>query len=525
MLVRHKSDQAFIEAGGTWDEAAGQRVIKFIETFLVLENGQPFTLLDWQRDFIRSTYCWKKPDGTRRVKLALLTLGRKNGKSCLTYGLTAYHLIADGELSPSCVSCACTREQASQVFDWFKFAIDHNPKLTNALHCVPSKKSIFYPKRNGKYRSLSSDANSNFGHGHSFVIHDELAFHKRDDLYTALKNSTDARPNGLQIITSTAGWNKNGQFFKLVQYARKVLSGEIIDTTFQPWIFEVPDGYDLDDEANWKLANPSLGVAQSVQDFRHQWEREKRDATSRLAFLRLKYNQWTDAENAWISPEAWDLCKGNATIPDKAGVVLAVDVGATRDLTAISIIQPREDKAYVVQSWGFVPEGALKTRDGANTQVYQAFAKSGSLIITPGTATDELRLIKFLDDLRTKYTVKAIVFDKWQSLTLANHCMRQGLEVYNFPQTHSYFNAPCLELEKLVNNKQIVHDGNPLLRWQIGHTYLDRDHKGYVKPITARPENKKDNLISLIMALSIAISKDTGPAKPSIYETRPMMVL
>lgn len=526
MIVRHKSDEAFLESGGTWDEAAGQRVIDFIERFLVLESGEPFTLLPWQRDFIRSVYCWRKPDGTRRIKLALLTVARKNGKSCLTYGLTAYHLIADGEQSPSCVSCACTREQASQVFDWFRFAIDSNPTLAKALHYVTSKKTIYYPKRNGKYRSLASEATANFGHGHSFVIHDELAFHKRDDLYTALKNSTDARPNGLQVITSTAGWNKNGAFYKLVQYARKVLSGEVVDVTFQPFIYEVPDGADLDAGPEvWTLANPSLGITQTAEDFANQWQREKQDATTRHAFELLKFNRWQDAPNSWLPVDAWDSCKGNATIPDKAPVVVGVDVGATRDLTAISVIHARPDKSFAVQSWGFVPEGALQTRDGVNVQAYQAFAKSGALVITPGTATDELRLIRFLDELRDRYTVRAVVFDKWQSLTLANHCMRQGVETYNFPQTHSYFNAPCIELEKLVNNRKIVHDGNPLLRWQVGHTYLDRDRKGYVKPITSRPENKKDNLIATLMALSLAIQRDTGPTKPSVYEGRGLVVL
>lgn len=525
MLIRHDSDRAFIDQGGQWQEDKGRKVIEFIERYLVLENGKPFHVLPWMQDVIHSWYSYIRPDGLRRTKLGLLTCGRKQAKSMLTYGLTAYHLIADGEDSPSCASCAVNREQAGQIFDWFRHAIEGNPKLNNALHCVASKKLITYPKKNGRYRSLASDqGGGNLGHGHSFVVYDEMAFFKNDNLWTMLRNSGDAKPNSLQVITSTAGWNKNGHFYKLVTDARKVLSGQVRDTTFQPWIFEVPDGYDLDDESNWPLAMPSLGVTQSIEDVRQQWERDKRDATSKHSFELLKFNRWQDAPNAWINVDAWDACKGNATIPDGSSVVVSVDVGATRDLTAISLIHPRPDKTYPIQSWGFVPEGAMKTRDGANTQVYAACAKGGSLIITPGTATDELRLIKFLDELRLKYKVTAVVFDKWQSLTLANHCMREGLDVFNFPQTHSYFNAPCLELEKFVNSKRVVHDGNPLLRWQVGHTYLDRDHKGYVKPITARPENKKDNLISLIMGLSIAISQSTSPPKPSVYEGRGLLV-
>jgi phage terminase large subunit-like protein len=341
-------------------------------------------------------------------------------------------------------------------------------------------------------------------------------------LFTALKNSTDARPNGFQVITSTAGWNKIGAFYKLVQYSRDILSGKIIDPTFQPWIFEVPEGADLDDRRNWYLANPSLGITQSEADFAGQWERERRDGSTKLAFQRLKFNMWTDAENAWVSPEAFDACRGDTTIPGGTPVVLAADIGATRDLTAISLVA-RVGERIVVKTWGFVPSGYTNTRDNANTVKYQQFANEGGLEITPGTATDLDYIMKKLDGLCSRYKVQAVVFDRWQSLPLANHLSRKGVPTFNFPQTHSYFNAPCLEFERLVNSRKVVHDGSGLLRWQIGHTYLTRDSKGYVKPESASPPLKKDNLIATLMGLSQCLQ--AGEAKPSVYESQGVFVL
>lgn len=521
MLIRHDSDRAFIDQGGTFDESRGNKVINFIERYLVLESGKPFTVLPWMRDCIHSWYSWVRPDGRRRVKLGLLTCGRKQAKSMLTFGLTAYHLIADGEESPSCASCAVNREQAAQIYDWFAHAIERHPQLNKSLHCVASKKLITYPKKNGRYRSLASDqGGGNLGHGHSFVVYDEMAFFKNDNLWTMLKNSGDAKPNSFQLITSTAGWDKNGQFFKLVKDARKVLSGEVIDTTFQPWIFEIPEGADLDDSRNWILSLPSLGVTRQIEDVRAQWERDKRDGTSRLAATRLVWNQWTDGEAAWIDVDAWDACKQPLPNLDKRACVLGLDVGATRDLTAISLIFPLGEGRYALTTKGYVPAGYTSTRDNANAQRYQEFAKAGSLTITPGTATDEQFICRQVDELRKRYDVRAAVVDKWQSLAVSNHLQRVGVEVFGFPQRHTYFNAPCLELERLVNSGKLVHDGCPLMRWQVGHTYLDRDHKGYVKPITARPEAKKDNLIAALMALSQALSKATDLEVKSVYNTR-----
>lgn len=524
MLVRHDSDRAFLDSGGVWDESAGQKVINFIERYLILEDGKPFKVMPWMQDVIHSWYSWITPDGRRRTRIGLLTCGRKNAKSIFTYGLTGYHLVADGVQSPACSSCAVNKEQAAQIFDWLKFSIENNPKLNKALHCIPSKKIILYPAKNGRYRSLASDSKGgNYGHGHTFVIHDELAFHHKDDIYNILKNSTDAR-HGLQVITSTAGFNKNGIFHKLVDYSRKILDGSVIDTTFQPWVFEVPEGRE-DDETAWVLGNPSLGVCQSIEDFRQQWTREKRDASTRHVFQVLKFNQQKDAERVWINVDAWDAC--TSALPDLTGreCYLGCDVGATRDLTAISAVFPLGDNTFAVMSWAWVPQGALNTRDGTNNVLYQSFAKEGSLEITPGTGTDEYHIISQLDKLRATYKVKAVLFDRWQSLPLSNHCKRHGITTYNFSQTHSYFNGPVIELERLVGRKHIKHDGkNSLLRWQIGHTYLDTDGKGYKKPITSRPENKKDSLIALLMALSQAV-QEQGTNKPSVYESRPLLVV
>lgn len=519
--VRHKSDEEKLRLGGTFNPDGGNKVIRFIEKHLVLESGRRFEVLPWMQDVIHSWYSWFRRDGLRFTKTGLLTCARKNGKSILTYGLTAYHLLADGQQSPRCASVAINKEQAAQIFDWFRFAIEHNGQFEKALHPVENKKVIRYPKRNGHYRSLSSDVGGKFGHGHSFVCLDEMAFFKgkKEEIYTALKDSGKAIPNSMQVMISTAGFDKNNTFFKMCQYGRKVLNGEIIDTTFQPWIFETPDGADLDDEANWLLANPSLGVCQSLEDFRNQWNRDKRETTTKHAACILNFNQYKDQEHVWIPVESWEACK--TTLPNLEGkdVVLGLDMGATRDLTAVSLATTLADKRVAVKSWGFVPEGAMKNRDGnANHNLYQAFTRDGSLSITPGNATDEVKLCAFLDDLCQRYRVKAVVFDKWQSLVVSNHLNKKGVTVFNFPQSHAYFNAPCIELEKLVSNRKLLHDGNALLRWQIGHTYLHRDAKGYVKPTTSRPEAKKDNLIALLMALSQALQQ--AEAKPSVYQTR-----
>lgn len=71
----------------------------------------------WQRDdIIRPLFGWKRPDGTRRYRHALIELPRKNRKSSLASTLALYLLAADNEPGAEVYSCAADREQARIVF-------------------------------------------------------------------------------------------------------------------------------------------------------------------------------------------------------------------------------------------------------------------------------------------------------------------------------------------------------------------------------------------------------------------------
>ena len=88
--------------GCRFDERAGQFVVNFFNEFLVHTlgqwAGQPFALLDWQREeVVMPLFGWKRPDGTRRFRRAYIEVPKKNGKSTLCGGLALFLLVADGE--------------------------------------------------------------------------------------------------------------------------------------------------------------------------------------------------------------------------------------------------------------------------------------------------------------------------------------------------------------------------------------------------------------------------------------------
>ena len=130
-----------------FDAAAADRAVAFFEKYLKHvegeKAGQAFLLEPWQRDeVIRPLFGWKRPDGTRRYRVAWVEIPRKNGKSALASGLALYLLMADGEPGAQVFSAAGDREQAAIVFSAAKGMVEASPALSK--RCEPYKRSILY---------------------------------------------------------------------------------------------------------------------------------------------------------------------------------------------------------------------------------------------------------------------------------------------------------------------------------------------------------------------------------------------
>ena len=101
-------------------DTQGDKVIDFIESFLTLGGsfyGEPFEVLDFQREIIRDVY--KTDENGRRLhRTYLLGLPRKNAKTTLAAALGVFHLVADqADKAPVAIAAAGDRQQARLVFD------------------------------------------------------------------------------------------------------------------------------------------------------------------------------------------------------------------------------------------------------------------------------------------------------------------------------------------------------------------------------------------------------------------------
>ena len=225
--------------------------------------GEPIRLRPWQVKFLRDVYGPVNPASlTRRVRRAVLSIARKNGKTLLAAALVLAHLVGpEAVMNGEIYSAANDREQAAQVFKCAKQIVEAEPELLALLKVVPSTKSIVCLHNGSFYRALSSEVGTKHGLNPTFVIFDELAQAKNRELYDVLDTSMGARAEPLFLAISTQSNDPEHILSKLIDDG---LSGE--DPTTVCHLYAAPEDADLMDEAGWRAANPALGDFRDLQD-------------------------------------------------------------------------------------------------------------------------------------------------------------------------------------------------------------------------------------------------------------------
>ena len=72
-------------------------------------------------------------------------------------------------------------------------------------------------------------------------------------------------------------------------------------------------------------------------------------------------------------------------------------------------------------------------------------------------------------------------------------------------------------------DRQILHDGNPVMRWMAANLVVTESPMGDIKPAKNKSKEKIDGIVALVMALDRITRHDSGG--PSVYRERGIRTL
>ena len=99
-----------------------------------------------------------------------------------------------------------------------------------------------------------------------------------------------------------------------------------------------------------------------------------------------------------------------------------------------------------------------------------------------------------------------------------------GFTVVPFGQGYKDMSPPAKELYKLLMGGDIIHGGNPVLKWMSQNVVMRQDPAGNIKPDKEKSTEKIDGVVAEIMALDRAI-RCGGSEGVSVYNDRGLLIL
>jgi phage terminase large subunit-like protein len=459
----------------------------------------------WQCFIECNIFGWvHKETRLRRFREAYEEEPRKNGKSIRLAARGVYLFCADGESGAEVYSGATTEKQAYEIFrpawqmvqktpglrDRFGIDLAGNPKNPGPLYVTEDM---------SKFETLIGKPGD--GASPHAALVDEYHEHDSDHMVDAMQTGMGAREQPLLSIITTAGSNLSGPCYEKRRDVIRILEGQVKDETIFGVIYGIDDDDRWDSPESLIKANPNYGVSVFPEFLLSQLEAAKRSATKQNAFRTKHLNQWVGARTVWMNMLAWQRQRREMSVEDFHGVRcwMAADLASKKDVTALVMLFKKGDEYFCIPRF-YAPESSAEENDK-----YQEFATGEYLTLTPGSMTDYAFIEEDIKSLARVVDLQDVAFDDWQANYLMTRLMDTSIKVIQYNQIIKHMSEPMKEVEALILDRKLWHDGNPMMTWMMGNVSARVDAKDNIYPRKESDSEKIDGPVALIMAMGRTI--------------------
>ena len=481
------------------------RLYHHLRHFKGRHSGKPFVLEPWQEWIIASIYgFYNKSDGSRLTQTVYIEVARKNGKTALAAGIGLNALINDDEDGAEVYFAANSKDQV-KISAWplcsnFAKAFDPKEKYLKVY-----RDTINFDKTISWLKVLAADSTKLDGPNPSTFILDEYHAAKSNSLKAVLESGQGTRDNPLEIIITTAGFDKLGPCYELRTTATEILNGLKEDDSFFMAIYSLDENDDWKDEANWIKSNPNMDVTVKSSYLRKEVRKAMNTPSDEVNVKTKNLNMWCDSSDVWIPDDYILACSRKVDLDDfttKDDCFAGIDLSSTSDLTCVSFMIPKDDKFYFKTLY-YLPEEALETKK--NKEQYSEWVRLGFLKLTPGNVVDYDYILDDILSVDKRLYIVKVGYDSWNATQFVINATDKGLPREPVSQSIGNFNRPTKEMERVILSGNVVIDNNPITRFCFRNVVMKLDHNGNTKPSKEYRDKKIDGVISMIEAMGVCL--------------------
>jgi phage terminase large subunit-like protein len=454
-----------------WRGSQTGRRIKFIESFCIVPRGvnagQPIKLLPAQRKFIEKTYA-------AGILSAALSCPRGNGKTGLLACIALSELYLN-PWSPDISVCATTMQQSMRPSGVYGIA-----RRMMQLHPVLSERTLVYrgtadprlvvPATDGVMAPLATrDPDALLGLSSSLLIADEFGSeHWDDERWGNLVQSGGKRGGDSRVIGISTPNSQDSAMFTL---RKRVMAGTASPSV--SWTeYAARQDADINDTGEWHRANFALGHFLDISALRA-------DVVDRPEWLfrQMRLGQWMGVgDDGWLGadgPGAYDATTTDVKLDRTEPVHIGVDKSMRDDCSAVSAMQQVGDRWRAkVMIW--IPESG---------------------VIDHAAIRDHIR------ELCRKHHVVSVAYDPRYFVEGAQELATEGLPMVEIPQTPARMIPAYSTLHRLIIDRKLDHDDDPVLRSHVLRAVPQVSGSGFMLA-KSRTRTKIDGVVSMAIALA-----------------------
>ena len=508
-LINDLNDLRYI-----YDTTEAHKRIKFQEALCLQSKApyymKPIKLMPWQKAWWEAVYSFKMADtGERRFTEGLLEVARKNGKTSMFAADGMYDLfMGDGGIS----ICCCSNDDRQAKLIWSEIAgmrsrLDPKKAITgqNLTEIRNRLKNITIFRLSSKTQNKDG---FNITKTYLDESHDIAEENGASEIAEAAWRGMSSQDEPLFLGCTTQGFNRDCYLDRKINYAKRVISGEIDDIHFIAFLYEQDSEQEIyQDEKTWEKSNPSLryGV-KKAKKLKRDVEASKHDRASRIHLLTKDFNIPQSNAQSWLMLEDYDYLTNPINLDEFAGsfILGAVDLSATTDLSsAKALLMKPGDKTKYILSHYWIPESKLQDSNdkeaGAN---YTEWAKQGLLTINEGNEVEIYQIADWFYSLYKKYKIKPykIGYDQRFAKTFIDRCDEYGFDTEMLAQGRALSNAMKLT-EAELKSRSVNYGNNAIDKWCLSNCCCKVDDVGNIQPVETPGQRSKriDGALTFIM--------------------------
>lgn len=474
-------------------------------------------------------------DGRRYMNTVVEIIPRKNGKSLRGTRAALFDLCCSGVKGVQVTVAAKDAEQAKMtlfgdVQQMVNAMNDSDDDFRERFGLTVIKNEVRGP--NGSIFPLTGLGEKLDGLNPSMAFFEEA--HAGSPLvYKVVSSAFGARPGQQKRIISTAGQRPEGPAFELIQQAKMILEGGVENYGFFAAIWTLnPEDYQhpetkmimwdklLKDETLIKKCNPMYGVAVDEQIIRDMVNvGQQQSISDRGEIARTRFNIWTSAGAALIDPSAWAACyerKLELSMFEGQKCWIGVDLAQYHDMCAIGLVFEMPNDCLAVFCEFYLPEDSPTAINPEIVGYIDEWRDALHLHLTEGAMADHDLVRHHVEDFCELFDVQVIACDPEQAHLTAKKLWDGNKPVMVYNNNQRTMTAPTEDLLARITTKRVLHNGNPILAWNVQNVHGDRRDNGMILPRKDKKGSirKIDGFIALCMAngcrLNPEDAKQTG---------------